>query len=666
MQPLLLVVSLLLAVLCQTAVSFASEEKINVLDTVVVTPEKSEETTKNTPAAISVVPGQVIRESGLRMLGDALQWVPGFHVADVTGNGTQYWGSMRGMPAHNNRYYLVLLDGIPRNNYTDEFWWFTIPMEIVDRVEVLRGPSSALYGRCAMGGVINIITKKGGPERVNQLGGGYGSYDENRGQVSFSGQFGRLNYNLVGVHYGSKGWRETNNAYNQNNFFSRLGYDFDNDFSVTLETDYTYMDRDMTMGLLINDYLRGDRRGVFYKETDALHREFNAALFLEKGFGEQIRVINRAYYQNVNEDWWNLWNYYDKDDKGFRVGEELQWQAGHYLFDRKNEITVGFNYERQSFDSRRTYSKYHWNPARRGIVYRDAYLAKDYLAGYIQDKLTILPDLLAIVGGVRYDYVNIKFDDHLRSSSRTLHMDAVSPKGGLVFTPLPEINFYVNLGTGFRTPTNTDIASNPNLKPEKALNYEIGVRGLLFDRLYYQIAAYEARLTDQLIYMLSSTVGPYIDNAGKSRMQGIELELEAKLHDYWQAFFTYNYNYTKLLNFTDSFGGNFTGKTPPFQPRHKIGAGVKFEHPSGWKAMVSCRWFDNQFIAEDNGFRMPSYLLADLQVSYTYRKWLEAGLAVRNLFDRDYISYGEDWGGGEIYLTPGDPLTVLGFMKLNF
>ena len=82
--------------------------------------------------------------------------------------------------------------------------------------------------------------------------------------------------------------------------------------------------------------------------------------------------------------------------------------------------------------------------------------------------------------------------------------------------------------------------------------------------------------------------------------------------------------------------------------------------------MVTCRWFDNQFIAEDNGFTMPSYFLTDLQVSYTYRKLVEVGLAVRNLFDWDYLAYGEDWGLGEIYLTSGDRRTVFGFVRLYF
>ena len=613
-----------------------------------------------------VLKGEDLVASGVRTIADALQWVPGVFLTDVSGNGTQYWGSMRGMPAHNNRYYLVLVDGIPRNNATDEFWWFTVPIERVERIEIVKGPASALYGRTAMGGVINIISKKGGPQRGVSIAASYGSYGENRESGLASGQLNKFDYSLGMVHYGSDGWRDTNNSFDQYNVFGTFGYQFDKGTSLRLNVDYTDMDRDMPGGVFITDYLAGERKDVHFEESKTRHKEPNAALIFEKRFGDRITLTNRLYFQNVEEDWPNHWISQHKEDTGLRIGDELQAQYDHNLFGLSNRLIAGYQFEHQDQDIMRHYGIYYWNPAVVGRLYRDADAQRQFNAGYLQDTLSIIPDRLTLIAGLRYDHVHLDWENNLNPDrSTTKNMDAWSPKAGIIFSPMKELSLFANYATGFRTPVAQNIGDNPDMKPEKVRSYEMGVRGWLLERLRYQLSGYYSEFDDMLAYILAKPTN-IVANAGEAESSGVEFELDAYITGGLWAFFTYNYNYTKLNKFVDWAGNDWSGKTPPFQPRNKIGGGIKYEHPCGFRGMLTVRWFDDQWISEANDIKLDAYTLVDIGLSYAFNKHFEVSLGVRNLFDEDYAAYGEDLGWGEIYLTPGDPRTIIGGLTVRF
>lgn len=635
------------------------------MEEVVVTATKSEEKVPNVPATITVIKGQSLIDAGVRTVGDALQWIPGIHLSDVTGNGTQFWGGMRGMPAHNNRYYLVLVNGIPRNNASDEFWWFTIPLERVERIEIIRGPASALYGRAAMGGVINIITKQGGHERENTLSGTYGSYGEHRVSGHSRGSLSNLYYSVGTAYHESNGWREINNEFYQTNLFGDFRYDISEAISLSVSLDYTNMNRDAPGGVPIERYNAGEREFVKFKESTTYHKEPNAAATLNVMLKPGLEIINRLYFQRVEENWKNHWIVNNKKDDGLRIGDELQIKYDFSLHEIPNQITVGYQFENQDLDIWRQYGKYYWNSSKIGQIYRDADTLRRFNSAYFQDIISIIPDTLTFVGGVRYDHVHIEYDDKVELLDRKVNMDHISPKGGIIFSPVKELSIFANVSTGFRAPIASNIADNPDLKPEKSLTYEVGIRGFLSDRLRYQIVGYTTTIDDMLAYILAKPRN-IIANAGEAEAKGIEAEFEAFLPYGFSAFFSYNYNYTKLEEFVDWAGNDWSGKTPPFQPRHKIAGGLTYTNPNGFKGVLTVRWFDDQWITEANDIKMPSYTLVDVKLSYMIRKNLEIFFGVRNLFDEDYISYGDDLGWGEIYLNPGDPRTFFGGITFRF
>jgi iron complex outermembrane recepter protein len=642
-----------------------------MLDEVVVTATKSAEKIKDAPASINVIYGEDIRNTGIRSPGQYLQSAPGIFLSDVDGKGTQFWGAMRGMPANNNRYYQVLVDGIPRNNVNDEFWWFTIPTEHIERIEIMRGPASALYGRNAMGGVVNIITSQGKPGRETTISGGYGSHNENKQAASLSGGDERWLYRFGASRHASEGFRASDDEFVQGNVFGRFTRQLAGNSSLTLSLDYTDMDRDYPGAIPLARYNAGERKGVYMPGMNARHQEPNLALIYESQLCA-VKVSNRLYYQHVKEDWKNWFHIYDRDDTSNRLGNEIQFQFDHLMGTWKSQLVWGLQYEYLNYEGIRHYSQFAPNmntprTAAAGVQYMDAETTKQFISPYLQNMLHLIPDQLILTAGIRYDYVDYEYSNRLNpATSKETDMSALSPKVGLTWSPVAHASFFANMGTGFRTPTGQDISRNSDLNPEKATNYELGLRGMLWDqRLYYQVAAYQTDVTDMLAYVLLPDGRGYISNAGEVEIKGVEVEFNAYLTDTLSASLNYSWNSSEYVNFLDSWGDDFAGMTLPFQPEKKIGAGLRYEHPAGLSVSVNQRWFDEQWVSEHNVVKMPAYGLTDLMFSYQYKQ-VQFKLSLRNAFDEDYASYGEDWGGFNQVLTPGEPRTIFGELHLRF
>ena len=220
--------------------SGAYAQDSNQLPVTVVTPDRSAEPITNTASAISVVDGQTITQSNPGSLVDALRSVPGLDVTETGGPGRATSVRLRGA---NPGQTLVLIDGIRANDPTApgaDFDFSMVPVGAIDHIEVLRGPQSALYGSDAIGGVINIITKKGGGAPVNNVRAEGGSYGTGALTGSTVGSLGPWSYAVAGsgIHsdsFSAYGYRVPaiealvphleNDPYNRLSGSARVGYD---------------------------------------------------------------------------------------------------------------------------------------------------------------------------------------------------------------------------------------------------------------------------------------------------------------------------------------------------------------------------------------------------------------------------------------------------------
>ncbi|MBN1907394.1 MAG: TonB-dependent receptor [Deltaproteobacteria bacterium] len=645
-----------------------NDEDLFYLEEIVVTATKTGDKIKDIPASISVIEGSDIIDSGNRVIQDALHLVPGISVNDVSGNGIQTMMTMRGMPNSNSQYILVLVDGVPQNTPTDIVRWGNIPMDNVERVEVIKGPAAALYGMNAIGGVINIITKKPNALGEGKISAGFGSYDENKQKVSFSGVAAKFGYSMGGARHQSDGWRDDNNSYEKYNLYGKVTRDINSKHSISLNLAFSEWDNDFPESIRYSDYNAGNFDSGIYGHGKEKNTQADNALIYEYRLNEQQKITNRLYGQWVDTKWKDIVDVVDEDVESLRIGNELQYETLHDFIGRKNRIIMGYQYEHQDAEAERRFSSYFPVPSRVGQKYVANDSVRKVNGLYLHDMFYI-NDSLILSAGARYDYTDFEFDNYLDPElSGSDSMDKISPKMGLTYNLNANLSLFTNIGTGFKTPTGAQVARYIGLEPEKNISYETGLKGTISQILYFTASVYRNDLKDQISSVADprEPSGYSLTNAGKSKTEGFEFEINLINQENFQAFVSYNYNRSEFIEFFDQdLELDYAGNDFAWQPRHKITGGISYRHPSGIIASLTTKWIDEQYLSNANEYTQDSYSITDLSISYTRNSW-EVSMDVRNLFDKKYATYGEDWGWGDVFLTEGDPITVFGELTYNF
>ena len=234
-------VLIFMAVLVWAAVAWAEEqttvntEDVYVLDEVVVTATRDQESIYKVPAKVSVITEDEIKTSGASNVVELFDKLEGIYIRSYSGNPSESIIDIRGFGGDNpNGKTLVLLNGM-RLNRPDmkSINWSQIPINTIERIEVVRGASSAMYGDAAIGGVINIITKKGdGPLKANAavLAGSYGFHNESAG---ITGSHEKWNYALTGENSSSDGYRDRSEFSSQSGGFY-MGYKVSDSFNMSI------------------------------------------------------------------------------------------------------------------------------------------------------------------------------------------------------------------------------------------------------------------------------------------------------------------------------------------------------------------------------------------------------------------------------------------------
>jgi outer membrane receptor protein involved in Fe transport len=637
------------------------------LGEVVVTATKNETEVQDVTASVKVFSQEDLKETGARVLTDALHQTAGLQMNECQGNGEMSMISMRGMPLMNSQYVQVLVDGVPRNTTVDTVDWSAIPMANIERVEIIKGPASALYGKNALGGVINIITKTGGTEHKADLTAGYGSYGENKESLVLSGPMkdGEAGYTVGLTRRAGDGWRDENSEFDRVNSFLRLDGQLTDSITAGFNLDHATWDLEWPDYLPFAIYEAGAREEVFFKHGLEEHDELNASLTLEYDMDNGLLLMNRTYGQDIDETITDLVDFMNADSTSQRLGNELRLVSDGKLWDRKSQTTFGYQFEQEEYDATIKYSKY-FDPGLFGVPFRDAETSRTFNSLYVQNELE-LSEPLSMTAGLRYDHISIELDNLLDpAGSRDADFSQLSPKAGLAWSITPDLSVFASLGTGFKVPVGSQIATNADLEPEEAMNYELGVKTALLDRAYLQIALYRTDLDSQLVMVPDPDREKDFryENAGESRMQGVEVEADIELEYGFTLIGSYTYNESYYVDFVD-YAMDYSDHDLPWQPRHKTTLELRYAHDSGFGCSLTSRWVGDQWLDNENSYEQEAFNLVDAKLSYA-QELFEGSLSIRNLFDTDYVASGENWGDGDVYLAPGDPLTVYGEVTLHF
>ncbi|WGI24499.1 ligand-gated channel protein [Halomonas alkaliantarctica] len=617
------------------------------LDDMVVTASGFEQQITNAPASISVVSREELERGHYQNVTDALRDVPG---VIITGGGAGDNGqdiSIRGMPS---QYTLILVDGRPQNSRESrpngsagfEQDWLP-PLQAIERIEVVRGPMSTLYGSDAIGGVINVITRK-----VAQEWHGNVQLDTVLQEDSDSGDSRQANFYLSGPLvgdrlglqlYGRTSQRDEDNIINGyedkslQSLTARLSLAASDNHDFTAEAGITEQERQSLMGNSAPS--EGCRGGCEDSFNDYTHRHIALTHSGRFDIGTSESFIQRETSENPSRDI-EITNTTAKTSLVMPLGAHM--------------VTLGANYEKESLEDNTT-----------NQISSRTEIDNTQWALFAENEW-LLTNAWALTGGLRLDN-----DDNFGSH--------ISPRLYSVWNMTPHWTLKGGVSTGYRSPNLREITpdwgqisrggnvyGNPDLEPETSLNKELallyandnGLNGSVtvfhndFDDKITRIACPDDICTDGANQFGSDPT--YRVNVDKAITQGAEVSIAAPLNDALEL--------TASYTFTDSEqkSGEYAGEPLTQLPRHQVSATLD------WQASAKLtQWTKVTYRGEESqpttgpsqrSIVAPSYTFVDAGVGYQLNESTQLNAGIYNLFDEtiDYDEYGYVEDGRRVWL----------------
>jgi len=481
------------------------------IDEVVITGSKTSVNRNNVPLTVSVVSKEKIENSSESALLPVLsEQVPGLFVTQrgITGFGVSTGSagqiSLRGIGGSPNTQVLILLNGNPQfmgimgHPLPDAY-----EASDVEKVEVIRGPASTLYGTNAMGGAINIITKEqkedGFKANARIM---YGSY--NTQKYMANGGFKKNGFNVFASfnHDQTNGHRDSSD-FKINNGYFRLGYDINDHFKIN--ADFSLANFDAT-----DPGPEGSKAGYTYDITRGM-----GAIALDNKFGKTSGSLR--FFYNFGEH--NITDGFHSKDKNYGI---VFYQAFNLI--KGNTVTFGTDYKQYGGIAENVKAM---NGI--GMVFGDTTVWE--MAGYafIQQELF---EKLVLNAGFRLEHNSVFGNEPV-------------PTGGVAFNPTSSTTIKASVAKGFRSPTIRELylwtPANANLKPERMVNYEIGVlQKLMGNKLLLELTLFKAK-GDNLIQTVMGPTGPKNENTGKFSNTGVEFAGTFKPNNMFTLSANYSY-----------------------------------------------------------------------------------------------------------------------------
>jgi iron complex outermembrane receptor protein len=576
------------------------------------------------PFAVTVNSGpEVARARPGLGLDEALRGVPGLQVDNRYNYALGERISIRGFGARAQfgvRGVKVLLDGIPATLPDGQTTLNQVDLATLQRVEVIRGPASALYGNAA-GGVIQLETAE--PPQgalVQQAGVTAGQNGLLRMHSSTGGRSGRASYLLTASRLSYQGHREFNAAENLH-LNARVGYHTGAD-DVRLVINAVHYNAE-NPGSLSDSLLRVDRGQAFsfnklqqtgeegrHGQLGVVWRRTMEAGELEvSGYALARRLDNPIPPRIIDLE---------------RAGGGARAVFGSRLVAGPREVrwTVGAETDIQH-DDRKNFQN---ERGQRGELVLDQREQVTSRAAFGQLAAELLPRL-DVLGGVRYDRMYFRADDDLISptnpdDSGDRTMDAVSPSVGLSYTVAAPLAVYTNVATSFETPTTTELVNrpsgagglNPELDPQRTLSYEVGARGRLGVRATYQLAAYRAAVKNFLIaFEVPDAPGrQFFRNAGSAIHRGVETAATYAPFEQLVARATYTFTDARFDEYAVA-GTEYDGNQVPGVVPHRAELGLTYQARSRWFVGLEARYASETPVDDANSAFSGSYTVVDLR-----------------------------------------------------
>jgi len=534
-----------LLALSLVAPALAAGQEQKTVEPVVVTATKVETPSEQIGASISVVNGDDFQTHHYPSVDEALRNVPGVEIRRSGSYGKTSSITIRGANANQVQ---VLVDGVRVKSPTlGQVDLSDLSPDLIERIEIIRGAQSTLYGADAIGGVVNIITRKGsgGPLQAS-VQQEVGNYDTLASRATVTGAWKILDYALSASHFESNG-QFPNDGTNVNALSARVGATLPLDSSI----DFIFRYNKNDTGVPVKPVFPGPQPIVPIINLNA-KQQSETIIYSLQG---KTRPVEWWETQGRLSRYENSQGFQDPADPGFPfdfptfsqvdvVRKEAEW-VNSFFIGKWSTSSVGLEYRREEGENKGVF---------RGATETNSVFFEQQLRFF---------DRLFITGGFRVE------DNSVFGTTTT-------ERGSVAFV-IKETGTRLrgSAGTGFRAPTFNDLFfpdfGNPNLQPEKSLSYDFGVDQKLWkDRIRLGLTYFQSSFTNLITCCVSIPTAPFGGpvNVGRARSAGIEFTSEVDLLPNLVA--SLNYTYTDSENLA-------TDRPLPREPRHRWNIGLTWE-----------------------------------------------------------------------------------------
>ncbi|MBS0423492.1 MAG: TonB-dependent receptor [Proteobacteria bacterium] len=570
------------------------------------------------------------------------------------------------------------VDGIPQTLPDGQTQLDSIDPSLIERMDILRGPSASLYGN-ASGGMIDITTREAPPEKFvvmpRQV---FGQYGYLKSELFMGGRNGNFGYSIFGSHLQQNGWRDQS-AMQNTLFQTKLNFKTseDSDLMLVLREFYSPLSKDpgaLTSAEVRDNPRQASARNVQFNAGEEIRQEELGVRFRNR-FSAGKELTATTYL--LHRDFQNRQQFFDGGQVQFDRwvgGLMVQFVNDHMLFQRPNRFLAGVDYgiqndDRQRFDN---------NFGVRGALNLSQIERVQSTGPFFRNEWRVA-DKLDVVFGGRWDWLRYEVKDQFKndgnqSGARTVSQ--ASGTAGLVYHVTPQQQIYAHVASVFEAPTTTELINNPagkggfnpNLNAQTSLSNELGWRGnaagfqfdtaVFFIRTWNEITPFE---------LASSPGRSFFRNAGQSRRIGVETRLATPEWKGLRGEVSYTFSDFAFEQYVVN-DTNLKGNTFPGIPRHRWEGLVRYAHPFGFFGQVHVQRVGEFFVNDINTAANPAYTLGQLLLGWEKKySGIDGSVffGINNLFDAQYNANTRINAALGRYYEPGPPLNVFGGVRVR-
>jgi iron complex outermembrane receptor protein len=655
-----------------TSLATAADNADAPVEVVVVSATRVGHTVFDMPAAIDVVDAARIHESQARVnASEALAAVPGLVAQNRQNYAQDLQISSRGFGARSTfgvRGVRLIADGIPASMPDGQGQAATFNLDMAERIEVLRGPFSAIYGNHS-GGVIQMFTRDGDGAPTIETSLTAGSYGTRKADVNAQGKQAGVGYVLDASRFETDGYR-AHSAATRDQAFAKLTVEPMDNAKLTIVANALRQDDTQDpLGVTWATYQRDPRAG----ETDATDTQTPKRTLADR-YNTRKSIdhtqIGATWEQRFGQDRLRVTAYggnreviqYQAFSRGFQAppthsggvvnfdrdfyGTDLSWMHVSQLAGGKLSTTVGVEYGR-STDGRQGYENFIGAQLGvKGALRRDEQDKVSNLDPYVQAEWQSGPWMLS--AGLRRSTVKISVDDRFLSNgndSGSLEYSHTTPVLGVLYRVSPMLNVYASAARGFETPTLNELfysgtggGFNFGLQPAKSTHLEAGIKSKLDERTSINAAVFQVRTTDEVVVDSGGGRTSY-RNASKTLRQGLEVSLDSS----WRHGLSTRVALTSLRAIYDqSYGAVLEGSRLPGVPNANAYAEVAWKDSGDRYGAALEAIASSKIYADDGNVDQPApgygILNARVSAKQQWRGWrFKQFVRLNNLLDKNYV-----------------------------